>query len=160
MIALSTKRIALIGIFAALSLVGSFIKIPSPIGSPALDSAPGYFSALTFGTPEGCVVAVLGHLLTSMNAGFPLGLLHILIAGGMGICAILFRITYQKWNIWTALIITIVLNGLLLPLLVIPFYGMGFYWILLPSILLASLLNICIAGIIYIKIKDRITTIE
>jgi uncharacterized membrane protein len=160
MTALSTKRIALIGIFAALSLVGSFIKIPSPIGSPALDSAPGYFSVLAFGTSEGCVVAVLGHLLTSMNAGFPLGLLHILIAGGMGICAVLFRITYQKWNIWTALIITIFLNGLLLPLLVIPFYGTGFYWILLPSILLASLLNICIAGIIYIKIKDRITTIE
>ncbi|MBU7042423.1 MAG: ECF transporter S component [Theionarchaea archaeon] len=152
----SAKRIALMGIFAALSLAGSFIKIPSPIGSPALDSAPGYFSAVAFGTMEGCIVAILGHLLTSMNAGFPLGMLHVLIALGMGICAVLFRSIYQKLNILLACISTILLNGIVLPLLVIPFYGVGFYWILLPSIFLASILNICIAGFIYIKIKDKI----
>jgi uncharacterized membrane protein len=154
---LPAKRIALIGIFVSLSLVGSFIKIPSPLGSPALDSAPGYFSSLAFGPVEGFIVAFLGHLITSMTAGFPLGILHVFIGVGMGICAILFRVCYEKWNSVTAVICGVVLNGVVLPLVVIPSFGIALYWGILPSLLIASILNICISAGIYVKIKDRIT---
>lgn len=157
---LPAKRIALMGIFVSLSFVGSLIKIPSPIGSPALDSAPGYFSSLAFGMSEGFIVAFLGHLITSITAGSPLGILHVFIGVGMGICAVIFRVCYEKWNSIAAIICCIILNGIVLPLIVIPFHGIALYWGILPSLLIASTLNLCISTGIYMKIKDRITMIR
>src|SRR5665648_13939 len=77
--AIRTARLAL---FSALSVVGSFIKIPSPVGSLAFDSFPGFFVALFFGPAEGALVSGLGHLATAATSGFPLGILHIPIAVG------------------------------------------------------------------------------
>ena len=53
----TVKRIARVAILIALSGVGALIKIPSPTGTVALDSAPGYFTAVAFGPVEGMIVA-------------------------------------------------------------------------------------------------------
>ena len=36
------KRMVLMALFMALSVIGAMIKIPSPTGTVALDSAPGF----------------------------------------------------------------------------------------------------------------------
>lgn len=152
MVALTPKRMARIGIFTALAVIGSFIKVPSPIGSPALDSAPGYFSSIAFGAFEGGLVAGLGHVLTSLNVGFPLGLLHGVIALGMSICAVVFRYFHERIGVGSVALVT-VLNGAVLPLVVIPVYGVPFYYGLVPSLVLASAFNLILAALIYTRIE-------
>jgi hypothetical protein len=49
----STVRVARIALLVALSAAGANLKIPALTGTPALDSAPGYFGALALGTGEG-----------------------------------------------------------------------------------------------------------
>lgn len=50
------KRIARVAILVALSAVGAFIKLPSPTGTVALDSAPGFVAAAAFGPGEGAKI--------------------------------------------------------------------------------------------------------
>ncbi|UTW69820.1 hypothetical protein KHA80_02295 [Anaerobacillus sp. HL2] len=38
-----SRKIVILGMFIALSVIGSFIKIPSPIGTVALDAAPAFW---------------------------------------------------------------------------------------------------------------------
>ena len=40
-------RISRMAVLIALSVVGAFVKIPTPIGSPALDSVPAYFATMS-----------------------------------------------------------------------------------------------------------------
>jgi len=88
---LSPRRVARVAILVALSGVGAFIKIPSPTGTVALDSAPGYLAAVAFSPLEGGVVGALGHLISAATAGFPLGLpIHLIIAAEMFVFAWLF----------------------------------------------------------------------
>jgi uncharacterized membrane protein len=152
-VSITPVKIARIGVFVSLALIGSLMKVPSPIGSPALDSAPGYFSSLAFGAFEGGVVAGLGHILTSFNVGFPLGFLHGLIALGMSACAILFRYFHEKVSIAVAIVFVTFLNGIVLPLVVVPFFGVPVYLGLVPSLLLASGLNIVLAGVLYTRVE-------
>lgn len=85
------RRVARMAIFVALSAVGALIKIPSPTGTVALDSCPGYFSAVAFGWLEGGIVAAIGHIFTAATTGFPLGVpIHILIAAEMAVFAAAF----------------------------------------------------------------------
>ncbi len=84
----SPKRAARMAILIALSGVGALVKIPSPTGTVALDSAPGYFAAIAFGAIEGPIVAVIGHIFTALTTGFPLGFpVHLYIAVQMGVYA-------------------------------------------------------------------------
>ena len=62
---LPARKLAIIAVFVALSAAGSLVKIPSPLGSVGLDSAPGFFTALAFGGWLGFLVIAIGHLLTS-----------------------------------------------------------------------------------------------
>lgn len=151
----SSAKVARIGVFVSLALVGSFIKIPSPIGSPALDSAPGYFSSLAFGAFEGSMVAVLGHVVTGLTSGFPLGLLHGLIAVGMGGCAVVFRYVYERVNLTVAVLLVVIMNGIVLPVVVIPGFGVPLYVSIVPSLVVASVVNSVLAGGIYVKVKER-----
>jgi hypothetical protein len=79
-----TKRLVLLSLMAALSAVGAYVIIPSPVGTVALDSAPGYLASLLFGGISGGVVLLLGHLISAVKSGFPLGIIHLLIAVLMG----------------------------------------------------------------------------
>ena len=160
----TVKRIAILIIFIALSAVGSLIKIPSPVGSIGLDSCPGLFCALAFGYPVGAIVIAVGHMLTSAIVGFPMSLpVHIVLAIGMGILAVVFRFIHQKMKnvdknglvgLIIAIIVVTLLNSFALGLIALPLGGWGMYFAIIPSLLVASAVNTIIAGIAYFSLRN------
>lgn len=148
------KRISTIAIFIALSAAGSLIKIPSPVGTIALDSAPGYFVALAFGGVQGALVIALGHLLTSAVVGFPLTLpIHFFVAAQMALWALLFRWVHDKIGMLGAIISGTILNGVVSSFTMMIMGGMGAVLGVMPFLVLGSLVNILIASSSYKLIK-------
>jgi len=154
---MKVKTLTMTAILIALSAVGAFIKIPSPTGTVALDSLPGYFAALYLSPGIGAVVAALGHLLSAATAGFPLTLpLHLLVALEMAIFAAIFGILGKK-NIPFAVIVATILNGVIAPLsfAVLPKFGMAFFYSMVVPLLFASFINIFLAGLVAGAIQRR-----
>lgn len=145
------RRLTYLAMFMALSAVGAYIKIPSIIGTPALDSFPGFLAALLMGPVNGAIVAALGHMLTALTAGFPLSIpIHLLIAGGMAGIAALFAVV-SRYSLWAgmaagAVLNGIALNGLFLP---IPGFGKAFFLAMVVPLTVASILNIALAGVVF-----------
>lgn len=140
------KRIARVSILVALSAVGAFIKLPSPTGTVALDSAPAFVAAAAFSPVEGAIVGVLGHMFSALITGFPLGLpIHILIALSMIVWVGLFGLVARKVNVWVAIPVGIILNGVGGAALLIPIYGFGIFATLVVPLLVGSAINIIIA---------------
>jgi len=151
---LLVKRAAYIAIFIALSAVGAMIKIPSPVGTIGLDSAPGYFCALAFGYVEGAAVIFIGHLLTAGVVGFPLGLpLHLFIGMQMALWAILVRFIKEKLGLWPAVATGVVLNGVVSAFTTVFIGGMGAVIGIMPFLIAGSLFNILVAAITYKSLK-------
>lgn len=153
----SARNLAIMAIFIALSAVGSLIKIPSPLGSIGLDSAPGFFAAIGFGPWVGFIVIAVGHLLSSAIVGFPLTLpVHIAIAIGMGLCALFFRWLGRKGLVWlvVSVVITSLLNSFGLGLIVLPIGGWGMYIAAVPSLLVAAVVNLVIAAVAYYAVRN------
>lgn len=151
-----TKNIVLMGIFIALSLVGSYIKVPSPFQSIALDSMPAFLGGMMLGGPQGAVIGFLGHLLTAANAGFYLTIpIHLLIAVIMAITIFVFSVTYQKTNVIFTGIVGILLNGVGAPLIMafMPQFGWGFFVSITPFLLFASAVNVMIAIIVALALQ-------
>ncbi|WP_136796244.1 ECF transporter S component [Desulfosediminicola ganghwensis] len=148
------KRAAYIAIFVALSAVGAMIKIPSPVGTIGLDSAPGYFCALAFGYVEGAAVIFIGHLLTAGVVGFPLGLpLHLFIGLQMALWAILVRFIKQKLGLWPAVLTGVVFNGVVSAFTMVFIGGVGAALGIMPFLIAGSLFNILVAAIAYKSLK-------
>ncbi|MCP8308690.1 MAG: ECF transporter S component [archaeon] len=146
------KRIARMAIFIALSAVGSFIKIPSPTGTVALDSLPGYFSAVAWGYLEGGIVIALGHILTAATVGFPMTVpVHILVAVTMIAWAAIFRWTTMKIHWIAGIIAGTFFNGVVAPVIFIPILlplgGWGLFYAMVLSLVVASFVNVAIAGV-------------
>lgn len=151
-----TYRLSLSAAFVALCVVGSLVKIPSPTGTVALDSLPGFLGALLLGYGEGAVVAFLGHILTSLNVGFPLGFpVHLLIALEMGGIVLLFRYTFLRLGAFPAILSGTLSNGILAPLSLVPLFGWGFFSGILPSLIAGALTNIVLATILFRVISGR-----
>ncbi|ATW27921.1 ECF transporter S component [Candidatus Formimonas warabiya] len=145
----NVRRLVRIALLVALSVVGANIKIPSILGTPALDSMPGYFAAAVLGGKEGALIAALGHMFTALTAGFPLTVpVHLLTAAEMGICAFVFGFLFRKTNPLIAVIIATVLNGVGAPASMIPIMGVGVFYALLAPLLIASGLNIVLAAVL------------
>lgn len=153
----SARRLAIMAALIALSAVGSFIKIPGPLGSIALDAAPGFFAALGFGAWPGFLVIAIGHLLSASLTGFPLSLpVHIAIAIGMGGCALLFRWLGRRSRamLVVALVVTALANSLGLGLILLPIGGWGMYLGAIPSLLLGAVVNLAIAALAYLSLRN------
>jgi uncharacterized membrane protein len=159
-----TWRTARLAIFTALSVVGSLIKIPSPIGSLAFDSAPGFFVALFFGPLEGGLVCGLGHLATAAVSGFPLGILHLPIAFGMalaGVAIALVNTLSKKWALLPALVIGVVINTVLVfPLAPWLSTDISIGWIIAtsyaPFLFVAATLNAIVYGVVYVAVRGKL----
>jgi uncharacterized membrane protein len=148
------KRVARMAIFTALAAVGALIKIPSPTGTVALDSGPGYFSAVSFGWLEGGIVAALGHLLTAATTGFPLTVpIHLIIAAEQFLWAAIFWLVKNKINIWVAIVVATFCNGLIGDLIAFPLGGMGLFISLLPGLVVGSAINVALAAAAYLIVK-------
>ncbi len=153
----NVKRLVLLGLFTALSAVGALIKIPSFLGTPAFDSLPGYFAAAAMGVPEGSMVAFFGHLATAYTAGFPLSLpIHLLVATFMaGAAAIFGLVAVRKPLLGAAL--AVLANGVAAPaaFILIPGYGPAFFAAVTPALIVASVLNVGGALLLYLGHRRR-----
>ena len=151
---LSVKRVAYMAVFIALSAVGALIKIPSPVGTIALDSAPGYFCGLAFGMVEGAGVIFLGHLLTAGVVGFPLGLpLHLFIGVQLAVWVLIFRWFFLRFGQIPAAIAAIFLNGVVSAFTMYFVGGMGAVMGVLPFLLAGSAVNVIIALLVHRVVK-------
>jgi hypothetical protein len=132
-----------IGIFTALAVVGSFITIPSPVSTIALDSTAGYFCALNFGEYEATIVFFLGHIATSIVHGFPLGLLHIPIALGLALQGFIMNKISKISKLLSTFIGIIINTGLVV--IALPVLGLAGTIALIPYLAFASAINAFIA---------------
>ncbi len=155
------KSIVVIVIFTAASAGGGLIKLPSPVGSIALDSLPGFFAAAYFAPWIGGLVGSLGHVASAATAGFPLGPIHIVIALQMFCWCFIFGFIVRQLNRPLALVlasvIAILLNAVVSPsmlALIFPSFRpilMG----LIGFLLLGSSANIVLAAV-FIKILSKL----
>jgi uncharacterized membrane protein len=154
----STLRIARLSIFTALSVVGSFIHPPSPIQSVAFDSSPGFFAALYFGIWDGALISGIGHLVTSIINGFPLGVYHLPIALSMafagGVIGLINKFN-NNWGFIPAIIIGVAINTAAV-VLVVPLIGWAGAIAFIPSLLLSASLNGIIAALAFVGVKGKI----
>ncbi|MEW6193964.1 MAG: ECF transporter S component [Bacteroidota bacterium] len=150
----SSKRIARMAIFIAMCAVGSMIKVPSPTGTVALDAAFAFFSAVAFGWREGAIVAALGHMLTALTTGFPLGLpMHLFISIQMAVWVTIFDITAKNIHLWFGAVLAVILNGPISSLLVIPIGGFGLFAALILPLTIGGFINVFIACTAYLIIQ-------
>lgn len=103
-------RISRMAVLIALSVVGAFIKIPTPLGSPALDSVPAYFATMMkkWDWKEAGVIAILARLLAAATEGFPLGLpVQVALAlGNASWVAVVVRIVRLRLGYIAAIVAT------------------------------------------------------
>jgi uncharacterized membrane protein len=150
-----TYLVARITVFAALSVVGSFIQLPSPVSTVALDSAPGFFAALYFGPVDGFCVFGLGHLSTAIVHGFPLGFLHLPIALGLAVAGAAVGVVNKKWKVFPAVTTGIAINTALV-VVAIPVMGMAATLAFAPLLFLAACINGAIGAFAYLTIRRRL----
>lgn len=155
-----TKQIVLLALFIAMSVVGGYIKLPNPITSSiAFDSLPAYLSALLLGGIPGAIVGFLGHMASAALGGFPLSLpIHIFIGIQMALIMFIFNFCAKKINIFTAIVVGIILNGVVSPasLILIPGMGMPVFLGVVVPLTVGSALNIIICALVYNPIKKAI----
>ena len=158
----SAIHVARISIFTALSVIGSFITPYPVIATIALDSSPGFFAALYFGVIDGVLITGLGHLVTAVINGFPLGTLHYAIAIGMALAGGAMGLVSKcnkKWGFIPGAVAAVAINTAL-SVIMVPTMG----WaatitnVTIP-LLLAATLNAVIAVILYIAVRNRRITI-
>jgi uncharacterized membrane protein len=157
------ENLVVLAVFTAASAVGGIVKVPSPLGSIALDSLPGYFAAAYYGPIVGGLIGSLGHLASAATAGFPLGLLHL------GVCVQMFawcalygfvvRALNKTWGVWLATGVAIVLNGLVAPFLLVPLgLPIGLAKTLLLFLTIAAAANVVLASFAMLtasKVRSR-----
>ena len=153
------RLLTLTAMFAALSAIGAFIKIPIGIGSAALDTVPALLAASFLPPVYAGTASMIGHFTSSLYAGFPLGPLHILIAGEMFLILVIYTKLHQKGFKYGKWIFFILANSVFATL---PFYWIispEFFKVALPGITLATILNAAIAMVVspfLEKIKSRV----
>jgi uncharacterized membrane protein len=151
-------RVAQISIFTALSVIGSFITPYPPMPTIAFDSSPGFFAALYFGVFDGFLITGLGHIVTSIINGFPLGPLHYIIALGMALAGGamgLVNKTNKKWGFIPATVTAVSINTVL-SVIMVPTMGWAatLTYITVPLLLAASL-NAVFATTVYLGVRAR-----
>lgn len=140
------RRVARLAILVALSAVGALIKIPSPTGTVALDAAPAFLAAAAFSPGEGAIVGAVGHLVSALTTGFPLGLpVHLLVAVEMALFVWVFGVLARRVNVWVAVVVGVLLNGVGGAALMIPIGGTGMFAALILPLTVGGAINIVVA---------------
>ena len=141
-------KLVKIALLIALSVVGSLIKIPSPLGTIAFDSLPGFVGAALLGMGPGALIGALGHLATALNTGFPLSLpVHLLIALLMALAMASFGFFFRR-NKVIAILIAAIINAPLSLALLSPLYGWGFFYAMILPLSVGALANLLLATLV------------
>lgn len=150
------RLIILTALIASICVIGSFIKVPVGIvGTAALDSAPALISAIFLPPVFAGAAGALGHIATGLTSGFPLGILHLLIAVEMFIIVAVFAMMHQKGQHILKWIFVIIVNGVIAP---IPFYFIispAFYIGSIASLTIATAVN-CVIAIIVMPVLKKV----
>ena len=139
------KKISLISLFIALCVAGASIKIPAVVSSVALDMIPALIGSVMLGSLPGAVIAFIGHLLSALIGGMPMGPLHFIVGLEMAVLVWLFAILYKKGHRLLASILFIVGNTVVAPLPFLFLLGTGFYIGVMPSLFIGAVFNTVIA---------------
>ena len=150
-----TYHLARISVFSALSVIGSFIHPPSPIQTVAFDSSPGFFAALYFGALDGALVSGVGHVVTSIVNGFPLGILHLPIALGMAAAGATIGFINRRLGPVLAVVAGVAINTCLV-VVAIPAFGWAGAVGFVPFLFLAATLNCFVAALAYVGVRGRL----
>lgn len=142
---MNIKKISLISLFIALSVIGASIKIPAIVSSVALDMVPALTAGALLGSLPGALVALFGHLVSALIGGMPLGPFHFLIAVEMALLVWLFTFIYGKGKRTIASILFVIGNTFVSPLPFLFIMGSGFYIGMIPSLLIGAVLNTILA---------------
>jgi len=142
------RKLILTAMVAAICAVGAMIKVPAFISTAALDSAPAFLGVVFLSPILAGVAGLIGHFITALTSGFPLGPLHIIIAVEMLIVVWVFGVMHKKGMHFWKWPVVLVLNGIVAPL---PFYFIispAFFWGALGSILMATVINLIIVAVV------------
>jgi riboflavin transporter len=144
----SRKQFAATIVLISLSVIGSLLKLPTSLGSIALDSAPALVAAAILGGSIGALVAAFGHFISAFFAGFPLGAFHLLVAVEMATLVYGFAWLYQhKWK-KVAFFFFFAGNAFLAPLPFALWMGKAFVLAIIPSLAIATLANIIVSSLV------------
>ncbi|TQR21136.1 ECF transporter S component [Psychrobacillus vulpis] len=155
------RLLTLAAMFAALSAIGAFVKIPVGIGSAALDTVPALVSAAFLPPAYAGAASLIGHLSSSLYAGFPFGPLHIIIAAEMFLILFVYTRLHQARRYVLKWVFFIFANSVLATL---PFYWIispAFFASALPGITIATILNAGIAmtvSPVIVRVMERVKT--
>lgn len=144
---MSSKNIAWWGIGIALTVIGSTIKIPAIVGSVGLDAFTGLVIAGLGSIAMGAWIAAIGHLLSALLTGFPLGSFHLLIALEMALCVFVFGILNKAGKKAIAAVAFWIGNALISPLPFIFIMDWTFFIAIVPSLMIGSALNVIVARV-------------
>lgn len=149
---MDVRKISTLAMFIAISAVGAAIKIPSIVGSLALDSFPALIAGVLLGPISGGIVAGLGTLISAIISGMPLGPLHFIIVLEMFVLVWMFCTLYNSSQKLGAVTLFLVGNALIAPLPFMFIISTSFYIALLPSLITATVINVVIAIILMPKL--------
>lgn len=142
-----TRKLTLAALFVALCGIGALIKLPGPFSSVALDLTPALLSVVFLGPVWAGAIAGIGHIVSALSGGLPLGPFHFIVALEMvGIVLIFGWFVRRNRQILGYIWVTLA-TGLLAPL---PFYFLispALYSALAPLLLLATGINCLLASI-------------
>ncbi|GAA1381795.1 ECF transporter S component [Peribacillus frigoritolerans] len=150
---MDVRKISAIAIFIALSAVGAMIKIPSPIGSIALDSFPALLAAVILGPVSGGIVAGLGHIISAFIGGMTLGPFHFLIMVEMAVLTWMFSILYINGKKVGAFFLLFISNAFVLALPFAFLISPGFYTLLVPGLTVATAVNVVLAVLLLPRLE-------
>ncbi|MGP7819093.1 ECF transporter S component [Niallia sp. 01092] len=148
------KKISILALFIALSAVGAYIKIPAHVGSVALDSFPSLIAGVLLGGISGGIVAGVGHLLSALIIGFPLGPFHFIISVEMSLLICLFSYIYRSGKKYFAYAVFIIVNSIILPIPFLFLINKGFYTMIIPSLLIGAVINAAAAYVLIPRLQS------
>lgn len=143
-----TKLLTLTAMVMALCAIGAMIKIPVFSATAALDAAPAFISAAFLPAAFAGIAGGMGHVLTALTSGMPLGPLHALIAIEMFVVVWVFASLHKKGKHILKWVWALIANGILSPL---PFYFIispAFFFASVPGLLLATAVNLVFVAVL------------
>src|SRR5699024_3477151 len=96
----------------------------------------------------GAIVGTVGDLMSPLLGGFVLGPFVIIIAIGMGLIVWVFGHLYQSFKLIIPHTFFIFANCFIMPLPFIFIMGFPFFLGILPSLVIATVLNLIIAALL------------
>jgi uncharacterized membrane protein len=153
---MSSRKIVWLAFAFALSVIGSFIKIPAFVGTVGLDVFPSLVVASIYSVGMGGLVAGMGHLLSALLAGFPLGPLHVLVAFEMVLCVFVYGYLYKSGKKKMAAIVFWIGNAIISPLPFIFLINWTFFIAMVPSLMIGSAFNVVIAQLFVKMFQTRL----